>query len=292
MTRNSVMMKIVIVLAATLPQARPAHAAESAVFILQRCSENDLDKEHGKRRNAWAKHCFPDKREAIDKFEKDGFYALVHNKKTDSWNGPLAGRTTNFFGIPSFHHLLTMPSCQDWELIAYCVFSCYTPEQRVLFEEGYVPIVEATERLVSSVVTLRSDSRLEELSYQSLPVESYSRSFRDASEVVRTFELASGGRLRVTLNHPMVTAEGMVKPANEVDVGESLVKQDGSFDPIVRTRDELFFGKVYNVAPASSDPIENIVVAEGYLNGSSKYQYQQAFVDVYYRKMLRETIDL
>ncbi|MDI1449863.1 hypothetical protein [Polyangium sp. 6x1] len=292
---------LVLVAGTLLLQARPARGDESYTVILQRCGEDSLDPEQGHRRNEWARQCFPDKKSLIDVFEGMNQYALVHNAATDSWKGPLAPSLSlahlGFLGIGSVsRHALAsatqMPSCDGWEIKAFCVVSCYTPEQRILFEEGYVPIVDATERLLSNVVTLRRDSTLEGLLFQTLPVESYSRSWRDASEVVRTFDMESGGRLRVTLNHPMVTAEGVVKPALEVKAGESLVKKDGAFDPIARTHDDLFFGKVYNITPASNDPVENIVVAEGYLNGSARYQFDQAFVDLYYRKMLRETMDL
>jgi len=276
--KRQTLLKTIVILCAYVTTTEAA-LATPFITIRSRCDENNLDNDQGRGRNLWAMNCFPGEVEEISAHSSQIplEYALVSDESEANWNAP----TTP-----------TLPCSPFTKLHAFCVASCYTPEQRVLFEEGYVPIGQATERLVSSVVTLRSDSGLGELLYQSLAVESYTRSWRDASEVVRTFEMESGGRLRVTLNHPLVTSEGMVKPAFDVEEGEALIKDDGSFDPIVSTHDELFFGRVYNVAPVSNDPVENIIVAESYLNGSANYQYNQAFVDLHYRKMLRQTIDL
>jgi len=243
-------------------------------LIEQRCTENNLDPPQADLRNAWATKCFPDKMVVANEVRSVKLYALVYDATTNNWIGPLDPNAP----------------CGSWQFKALCVASCYTPEQRVLFEHGYVPIIEATESLLPSVVTLRPESSLDELSFQLMPVATYTRSWQDGSEVVRIFEMKSGGRLRVTQNHPMVTSEGMVKPAFDVGEGESLIRATGEFDPIVSIRDELYFGKVYNLAPASNNALENIVVAEGYLNGSANYQYNQLFVDLQYRKLLRESI--
>ena len=43
-------------------------------------------------------------------------------------------------------------------------------------------------------------------------------------------------------------------------------------DPIAKIEINKIFGKVYNVKPVTLDYVSNIVVAEGYLNGSVRYQ--------------------
>lgn len=84
--------------------------------------------------------------------------------------------------------------------------------------------------------------------------------------------MKSGGKLSVTLNHPLVDGEGYMKKAEEFKIGDKLVLANGKKDKIVQINVVDFFGKVYNVAPKSNNSQENIVVAKGYLNGSHKFQ--------------------
>ena len=50
------------------------------------------------------------------------------------------------------------------------------------------------------------------------------------------------------------------------------MKADGTLDPIVDIQKATFFGKVYNLAPVTTDRVSNILVAQGYLVGSVRFQ--------------------
>jgi hypothetical protein len=76
----------------------------------------------------------------------------------------------------------------------------------------------------------------------------------------------------VTANHPLVDGAGVMREASTFKVGEPLVRVNGTRDPIVDIGKEDFFGKVYNVAPVSPAPEDNLVVSEGLINGSHNYQ--------------------
>ena len=113
---------------------------------------------------------------------------------------------------------------------------------------------------------------MEALLFQTTTVGSYSIDIAPAKQDLLLFQTASGNTLRVTLNHPIVDSTGTVRQAKEFTQGEELIRSDGSLDPIVAIEPQRFFGKVYNVAPVTRDEVTNIVVAQGFLNGSSRYQ--------------------
>jgi hypothetical protein len=55
-------------------------------------------------------------------------------------------------------------------------------------------------------------------------------------------------------------------------VGESLVRENGEADPVVSVASSTELTKVYNLRPTTTDLTSNILVAQGYLNGSARYQ--------------------
>jgi hypothetical protein len=160
---------------------------------------------------------------------------------------------------------------------AICTSSCYTPSERLLFSSGYIPIKEALElrstaRASAGVVTLKGGSTTNNLHFEVHPVEAYTKSVTATIHAVMTFKMASGGSLTVTDNHPLVTGEGLLKEANNIEVGESLIRVDGSLDRVTTIERGKYKGKVYNLRPKTTEKIGNIIIAEGYLSGSSWYQ--------------------
>ncbi|MDY7230324.1 cell surface protein [Hyalangium rubrum] len=154
----------------------------------------------------------------------------------------------------------------------YCEASCYTPEQRVRFPEGDVAIAEAVTQMKENVVTLTPNSSLDNITLKTNKTYSYTAEFRDTEHPVVLLEMASGGKLSVTTEHPMINGEGRLVTAQTLKVGDELIKVDGSRDAIVKAEHTKYFGKVYNLRPATDDRVSNILVAEGYLVGSSLFQ--------------------
>lgn len=173
-------------------------------------------------------------------------------------------------------------------VVAFCTSSCYTAEQKVLFPDGPVNIKTAKTLKLPEVVVLAENSTFENLSLDSLPVESYTEEVRPVWQDILRFKMKSGGSLDVTLNHPIVDENGVIKTADKFKVGESLIHYLGGLDPILSIVKRQHYGKVYNLAPDSRHPISNVVVAEGYLNGSSYFQNDG--VDLQNRKLLRRKI--
>lgn len=159
---------------------------------------------------------------------------------------------------------------------AYCVSSCYTPEQEVLFSDGYAPIREALDEVKPEMITLSPRSTLGSVKLTQNKVYSYTRDIRDARQVIYEIQTASGGELRVTDKHPIIDGSGRVVEARSLKVGDKLVRDNGKQDEIVSFVKKSYFGKVYNIRPATTDRVSNIIVAQGFLVGSSRYQNDDA----------------
>lgn len=177
----------------------------------------------------------------------------------------------------------------DVRPFAFCKIGCYAPEQRITFSTGPTRIDEAFEQRRRDIVTLAPDATFEALKLMDNRVHSYIADVLPREQELLTFTMESGGVLRVTPDHPIVDEEGMVRAASEFQNGDRLVKADGTFDPIRSIVKGKFFGKVYNVQPETKDPTSNVVIAEGYLNASHKYQSPE--LRYMNRRLVRETVD-
>jgi hypothetical protein len=166
----------------------------------------------------------------------------------------------------------TMPYNGNFYLVALCESSCYTPDQRLRFSDGDVSIVEAMTARRDDLITLSPDATLDKLATQTSKVYSYTTEIRDAEQLIYKVTTASGGSLSVTNAHPIITSEGRLVKAEQLVEGDELVKANGSPDRITRVEKTQFFGKVYNIKPMSREPVANILVAQGYLVGSARFQ--------------------
>lgn len=175
------------------------------------------------------------------------------------------------------------PSVKCWEpppprpavnfyINAYCESSCYTPEQQVLFPEGEASILDAVRGLHARVMALDPRSLLGDLELRAAEVHSYTQELRDASHPVVALRMRSGGSLRVTLEHPVLLDDGRIVQAQTVKPGAALLRADGKADEVLEAVRQTYFGKVYNLRPTTLDRVGNVLVAQGYLVGSSLFQ--------------------
>ncbi len=154
----------------------------------------------------------------------------------------------------------------------YCTASCYTPEQTVLFSEGEVPISDAYAQLRTDLVTLDEQSTLDDIQLKANRTYSYTKELRDAEHKVIEISTASGGFLRVTDEHAVVQGDGRIVQARTLKVGEDLVRADGTLDRITEVNKTTFHGLVYNLSPETTDRVSNLLVAQGFIVGSSAFQ--------------------
>lgn len=173
--------------------------------------------------------------------------------------------------------------------VGLCVAGCFPADAQVTFAEGDVEIKEAYDKGRLDLVTLSPEASLDELDYIENQVEAYTVDIVEAWQTIYTFDMKSGGRLRVTDAHPVLVADGTMRVAKSLEVGDSLVRADGSEDPIADVQVDRFFGKVYHVKPTTLDYSSNIIVAQGYLNGSARYQNE--FLDMVNGVILRRSLE-
>ncbi|WNG58483.1 cell surface protein [Archangium gephyra] len=197
-------------------------------------------------------------------------------------NTPIAGGDTQLFPHPSLANCNlykdktgTSQWMGDFFVIAYCESGCYTPEQKLRFGDGEVGIADAMAKGLEDVVTLGPEATLDNPQFRQDRVYSYTTEIHDSEHITHTFVTRSGGMLRVTSEHPVLTSDGRLVEAQSLSIGQELLRQDGTPDPIVSVVKSTYFGKVYNLKPESRELVSNILVAQGFLVGSARFQNEK-----------------
>jgi hypothetical protein len=156
--------------------------------------------------------------------------------------------------------------------VGLCIAGCYVENTPLQFADGTMGIKAAAEAGKLDLVTLSPNATLDSLDFVNNTVEHYTTDIREDWQTIFTLQMKSGGQLRVTNEHPLITSDGVMHQAQALRVGDSLVRANGRPDRIVHIATHKMFGKVYNVKPVTTDYTSNIVVAGGYLNGSQRFQ--------------------
>jgi hypothetical protein len=166
-----------------------------------------------------------------------------------------------------------------------CIMGCFAPDQRLLFTSGYEAIATAVKQGMLDIVTLAPDATFDVMRLMNNKVASYiGDSFAQEQEMI-TLRMDSGATLRVTPSHPLLAEDGTIRQAKAFIAGERLIKVDGTFEAIAAISSEKELTRVYNVQPATRDNTSNVIIAEGYLSASHRYQSEDdKFAN---RRMLR-----
>lgn len=192
------------------------------------------------------------------------------------WVGPGPGNATwhgttqNQIALLGFTGAFQLPA--GISVQAVCEAGCYMPDQKLQMGEKNVSVVDAQANGVSSLTTLTPDATIDSISFMNNQVGRWTVDIAPANQDIFTLKTKSGGSLRVTNEHPLVTGDGVMKQAQDLVVGESLVRDTGARDPIVSITKTTEFTKVYNVRPTTTDLKTNVLVAQGFLSGSAAYQ--------------------
>jgi hypothetical protein len=159
--------------------------------------------------------------------------------------------------------------------IGMCVGGCYERDQEVLFEDGPISIGSEAAKNQSFVATLTKNSTIENPILQMTPLEQIVSDRKPVNQDILEIKTDTPGKysvLKVTTNHPLVVSEGYMKRAEDIKPGDRLVRYDGSLATVLDIRSKQIFDKVYNVMVASGNARENVVIGQGYLNGSIYFQ--------------------
>ncbi len=255
-------------------------------LVPTRCSHDSLSNRRAKGRYEWMKKC-QNEVPAIKEFLKN-----MDNSKYDGYGIHSSDRLLypTFMTVGKKQKPWIAPTSKSAEceapsevyVAAVCVSSCSTPEQQILAQAEsekdlkYMSFIEALTQQAPKVATLHSASSMSSKTVIRSKVDNWVTELVDEEHQILVFRMKSGGQLKVTLNHPMLSQEGVMKLASDFRVGDSLVLLGGELDPILSIEQTVHHGKVYNLFVKSSDLKHNVVVINGYLNGTAFYQNEGA----------------
>ncbi|WP_413943147.1 PKD domain-containing protein [Bdellovibrio sp. HCB-162] len=256
-------------------------------YVAHRCSHDSLSNTDAQGRYDWMVKCqnqLPVVKEFLDQFEdlkvKMGRTSVALNSSGQHLYPSFMDRSFKpekpWIAPKNKNAPCTMPSTAYVAIV--CVSSCSTPEQLILAQEAanekmkYVPFIEAFTKNYAFVASLQSAQSMGSKAVQKTKVDQWVSEVVDSEHDILIFKMKSGRELKVTPNHPVVASNGFMKAAAEFKVGEDLVLVGGVLDPIVSITPVKYFGKVYNVFVNSTAIHHNILVLNGYLNGSAYFQ--------------------
>jgi hypothetical protein len=179
---------------------------------------------------------------------------------------------------PAIQNQITLYPCPSPSSVSpidsICSSGCYRGDQRILLSKTgkYQDILGAHRAQAPLIAVLTQDSTIDNVKLTSAPVGRFVVSKEDSAEVLLQFETRLGIRLVVTTNHPLLDSSGIMREASQFKIGDQLFRVDGRADTIKAIKKQNFYGKVYNVAPVSIDPSDNLIIAEGIVNGSHNFQ--------------------
>lgn len=254
-------------------------------YVAYRCSQDSLDNTHAVERYKWMLKCestVPVIKEFLDNFSNvkgSNKYTIdakarvlyptfmVHSEgKEKVWIAPTSSQANCTVPVNAY-------------VAAVCVSSCATPEQQILVEANahlqkmkYTSFIDALTQKMAKVGTLTTDSNIHTKTVKATEVDQWVTEMLDTEHVILEFHMKSGRSLRLTPNHPVVSEDGSIHLAETFKAGDNLVQLGGDLDPIVSINETKYFGKVYNLFVKSADPLHNIVVTNGYLNGTAFFQ--------------------
>jgi hypothetical protein len=203
-------------------------------------------------------------------------YPVYADPNLNVWVGPgpqnftWFGTTRSAIAGLSYQGAFNLPT--GISIIGLCQAGCYSPEQQIQTGHKRQSVLAAHDSGEKSVTTLTPDATLDAPKFMTNQIARWTVDIAPASQPIITVRTKSGGELRVTNEHPLLTSEGVMKQAQTLVVGESLVREDGAPDRIVSIKTANEFTKTYNLRPTTTDLTSNVVVAQGYLAGSGRYQ--------------------
>jgi hypothetical protein len=249
----------------------------SAQVLTGRCTEDQLtNATDAAGRNQWAANCGYITPAAVTFYDSDSDYVVFTTGCGHAGCNPyvpIAATDACVFG------LVVLGSCKT---------GCYTPEQKVLFNGAYSGVQNAFESHKLSVTALTAGSTLRDMSFADQPIQTYVAGA--TTEDIFVLRDNRGDTLKVTAQHPMVLADGTVVKAHTLKKGDRLAKADGTTARLAEVKTFSFTGTVWNVEPASRDKTENILVGQGFLTGSVRFQNEWA--DEAFRLSRRDDLDV
>ncbi len=135
------------------------------------------------------------------------------------------------------------------------------------------------------LITLTSEATLDNLKYKSTPLLlAIKDTIVKKQKAVRI--QTKDGVIVVTPNHPLITSDGYMRAAGELQKGQALITKEGKASEILDIKISEYKFRSYNVEAEAYRSGERIVVAQGFLSGD--LYYQNAGLRYLNRKLLRD----
>ncbi len=251
-------------------------SAEAFFVDPQRCEHDSIDQNQVLARNQWFKRCKPELYDMVYSEGDEFTFNKIHYQRRlyVTFGVPKAGGGFDYPGnwMAPIDANAGCDTPVGYKAIGVCTSGCYLPDQKLMFPGGEVEIKKAMNLDLAQVVTLTENSTQRDVHFKFTPVHHFMASISETQHELLEFLTLDGGSLIVTPDHPLVDSQGRIRRADTFERGEALVKANGDLDPIVVIVGKTEFGKVYNLAVQSQGDLENVVVAQGFLNGTLHYQ--------------------
>ena len=171
-----------------------------------------------------------------------------------------------------------MPTCyeEDGSFMGWCPCGCFAPDTKIQLNAANGQ-EETAQRLIElfaqghrpEVANLSAESSLKGgLKYKTTPIRNVSVGPEEIPMVIiDTESQGSTGHIELTINHPVLLADGTILRAERLQPGQKLINYLGKSETIKSITRRKFDGLVYNLNVNTPVDSEHIVVANGLLMG-------------------------
>ncbi|MFL5813332.1 MAG: Hint domain-containing protein [Bdellovibrionia bacterium] len=197
-------------------------------------------------------------------FDSNGQTLFHNNASSGAWVAPTVAAASS--GASE----CAMPS--GFKFVGLCTSGCVTPEQEIASPQGDLAI-EALEKLETPAVYVPEAGlnggafRLSEI-----PAKRFVKDVTPAQQKVLEVSTLSGAKLRVSPEHPLLTGNMTFSIAQDLKVGQTLIKADGRQDPIVSIQETSYFGKLHNLYVDTARMDQSLYIVQGFVSGDKHYQ--------------------
>ncbi|OCQ20769.1 hypothetical protein A7985_13275 [Pseudoalteromonas luteoviolacea] len=257
-------------------------------LIKKRCGIQDsLDVFAALGRNAWALRCKYLSPRTYDWFVNDDFGNKRSLPYYPSFTKP--GNFADWIAAPR----AKMASCEThgYSPLISCVSNKNFDTSPFTFASGEFTIYDAYTQQVQQLVVVDEQATLDNLHYREDTVSITAKKAPVQQIDMMTIHTQSGKTLRITQDHPLLLAEGILKNAQYLNTQDTLIAHDGGLDQITSITTSTVTAQLYttqlNTLDAARKGKTQLVITQGFLSG---YLADNGELDMGQRLVLRDSL--
>ncbi|OCQ20768.1 hypothetical protein A7985_13270 [Pseudoalteromonas luteoviolacea] len=188
-----------------------------------------------------------------------------------------------------------MASCDNhgYNQMYHCRSISHFDSAQLLFAPGELTVYDAYTQQVQQLVIVDERATLDDLYYREETVSITAKKAPVQQVDVITIHTQSGKTLRVTQDHPLLLAEGILKNAQYLSTQDTLIAQNGELDNITSITTSTIAAQRYNTQlntlDAEHQGKSHIVITQGFLSG---YLADNGELEMGQRLAMRDTLPL